>query len=98
MWLIPIACLFALGIAAVWFGFVPPPNASTLLHVRQGAIRVKRGTLKPHAKEHVSEILSEAGVSRGFIAVTSGNRVAFSRHIPASVHQKLRNVLLNQWV
>ena len=96
MWLVPIACLVALAFAAVWLGFVPPPHASTLLHVRTGAVRTTRGSLSPHAREHVTEILSEARVSRGFIAVTPGNRVVFSRHIPAAVHQRLRNVLLNQ--
>jgi hypothetical protein len=97
MWAIAIAGLVVLAFAAVWLGFVPPPHASTLLHVREGAIRVSRGQLKPHAKEQVLEILSEAAVTKGFIAVTPGNRVRFSRHIPASAHQRLRNVLLNQW-
>jgi len=96
MWLVPIAFLVALAFAAVWFGFVPPPNARTLLHIRAGTIRITRGSLRPHAREHVAEILSEAKISRGFIAITSGNRVAFSRRIPATVHQRLRNVLLNQ--
>jgi hypothetical protein len=97
MWLIPIVCLAALALAAVWFGFVPPPNASTLLQIRAGAVRTSRGRLKPHAREHVTEILTEASVSRGFIAITPGNRVVFSRTIPNAVHQRLGNVLLNQW-
>lgn len=97
MWLIPIGCLVALAFAAVWFRFVPPPHASTLLQIRAGSVSTTRGSLRPHAREHVTEILSEVKVSRGFIAITSGNRVIFSRHIPTSVHQRLRNVLLNQW-
>jgi hypothetical protein len=97
MWLIPILCLAALAFAAVWLGFVPPPHASTLLRIRAGAIRTTRGSLKPHAREHVTEILTGAGVSKGFIAITPGNRVSFSRHIPGAIHQRLRNVLLNQW-
>jgi hypothetical protein len=97
MWLIPVACLVVLGFAAVRFGYVPPPGARTVLHVRAGDIRVAGSRLKPHAKADVAEILSEAGVSRGFIAVTRENRVKFSRHIPAAIHQRLRNVLLNQW-
>ena len=97
MWLIAILCLAGLAFAAMWLGFIPPPHASTLMQIRGGGIRVTRGTIKPHAREHVTEILSEVGVSRGFIAVTAGNRVYFSRRIPATVHQRLRNVLLNQW-
>lgn len=97
MWLIPIICLALLPIAAVWLGFLPPPGADTLIHIRNGQCRATRGPLKSHAKEHLTEILSEAGVSRGFIAITAGNRVAFSRAIPTAIHQRLRNVLLNQW-
>ena len=96
MWLIPIVCMALLAFAAVWFGFVPPPHASTLLHIRAGAVRVTRGSLRPYARQHVTEVLSEAGVSSGFIAITPGNRVAFSRQIPTAIHQRLRNVLLNQ--
>lgn len=97
IWLLPILSLAGLASAAISFGFVPPPHASTLMHFRSGTIRVTRGRLKPHAKEHVTEILSEAGVSKAFIAITSNNRVTFSRRIPSAVHQRLRNVLLNQW-
>ena len=96
MWLIPILCLVILAFAAVWFGFIPPPNAETLVRVREGTVWVSRGQLQPHAKQDVAEILCEAEVSKGFIAVTSTNRVIFSRHIPAAVRQRLRNVILNQ--
>lgn len=97
MWLIAILPVALLAFAAIALGFVPPPHASTLLQVRAGAIRVTRGRILPHAREHVTEILSEAGVAKGFIAILPNNRVAFSRQIPAEVHQRLRNVLLNQW-
>ena len=53
------------------------------------------GAIFEPTREHVSEILSEAKVSKGFIAITSDNRVKFSKQIPAAVHQRLRNVLLN---
>jgi len=97
IWLLPPLSLAALAFAAISFGFVPLPHASTLIHFRSGTIRVARGRLKPHAKEHVTAILSEAGVSKAFITITSNNRVTFSRQIPSSIHQRLRNVLLNQW-
>lgn len=96
MWLIPIACLLALAFAAIWFGLVPPPHASIVLRIRLGGIRATRGILRAHAREHLTEILSEAQVSRGFIAVTPANRVLFSPNIPSALHQRIRNVLLNQ--
>jgi hypothetical protein len=60
-------------------------------------VRVARGKVRPESREHVADILKEVGISKGFIAVTPGNRVAFSWSIPGKVHQRLRNVLLNQW-
>src|SRR5262245_25712915 len=96
MWLIPIAGVILLALAAIGLGFVPPPLANTLVRVQNGEVHVSRGRLKPYARDHVHEILSEAGVSNGYIAITAGNRVMFSRQIPSSVHQRLRNVLLNQ--
>jgi hypothetical protein len=92
-----LACMVLLGGAVVWLGFVPPPHANLVVRIREGMVVAGRGRLKPHAKEHVSDILNEAGVTSGFIAITPGNRVFFSRSIPGAVHQRLRNVLLNQW-
>ena len=98
MYLIIVLCLAAVAFGAVVLGFVPPPNARTLVRMNGGSIRVVRGSLRSHARDHVSDILTDAKVSKGFIAITSGNRVTFSRTIPSAIHQRLRNVLLNQWV
>lgn len=75
----------------------PPPNANTLVRIRDGELQVERGNLKPHARESVSRILKESGVTRGYIAITAERRAVFSKQIPTRVHQRLRNVLLNQW-
>jgi hypothetical protein len=95
VWLILIACLLALAFGAVWLGFVPPPHASTLVRFHKGSVRVTRGTLRPHAREGVADILSGAQITRAFIAITPGNRVVFSWRIPPAIRQRLRNVLLN---
>lgn len=97
MWVIPLACLVLIVFGAVWLGSVPPPHANTLFRTRAGGVRAARGNLVPHAREQLTAILSEAGGSRGFIAITSDDRVNFSRHIPVVVHQCIRNVLLNKW-
>jgi hypothetical protein len=93
----PIAGLLAAGALAIALGFVPPPHASTLIRVSDGKVRISRGEMRPHAKVQVAEVLSEAGVSRCFIALTPGNRVRFSRGVPSAIHQRLRNIILNQW-
>jgi len=82
--------------AAVAFGYKPPPATRTLIKIRRGTVRVARGDLRPETFEYVSAILAESAMSEGFIALTS-SRVAFSRNIPVEAHQRLRNVLLNQW-
>ena len=98
MWTLIIGGLVSVVAASVWLGFLPPPHATTLIRISGGQLYVTRGGLKAHAKQDVSEILRDAGVSHGFIAIARRNRVTFSRRIPTTVHQRLRNVLLNQWI
>ena len=96
MWLliIIVGVLFA---APFYVGLLPPPNATTVVRIRPDGIRVTKGRLKPHAKEHVAEILAGVKVTRGFIAIAPDKRVTFSPGVPKGVRQQLRNVLLNQW-
>jgi hypothetical protein len=99
-----MTCLWIIGgvvlgglFLAIQLGFLPPPHATTLLQIRNGQLRIRRGDLRPYAKGQVVEVLRETGVSRCFIAVIPGNRVRFSRSIPSTLHQRLRNIILNQW-
>ena len=92
-----LIALFALAVLLIWLGFVPPPHAVTLIRIRNGVVKVKKGHMRSDALEHVSQILGEAGVSGGLIAMMSDNRLVFSRKVPPRIHQRLRNVLLNQW-
>lgn len=92
-----LICLLGLVLFGITQGFMPPPNASTLIRIRDGAVEVRRGQVRSDTREQIREILSEAGVSKGFIAITPQNWVGFSRHIPLTARQRLRNVLLNQW-
>ena len=89
-------------IAVIWIvtvllGLVPPPHTKTLIKIHNGQLRVTRGQLRAQAREFVSDILQQSGVMDGYIAITPGNRTAFSRKIPRTVHQRLRNVLLNNF-
>ena len=97
IWVGIIGSLAVVGFLAFRLGFLPPPHATTLIRIRDGRVDVRRGQMRLHAKGQVADVLREAGVSSGFIAVTPGNRIAFSRSIPSTVHQRLRNVILNQW-
>jgi hypothetical protein len=96
----PIVILIAivtLIFAAIELGFIPPFNAKLILRMRGGSLVYEKGRLQGNASEHVEAILRAARVSEGFVAITSGQRVYFSRQIPRDLHQRLRNVLLNQW-
>jgi Protein of unknown function (DUF3634) len=89
--------LLIVAVLLVWLGFVPPPHAVTLIRVRNGVATVKKGHVRSDALEAVSQILREAGVAGGFIAVMGDNKLVFSRKVPPQIHQRVRNVLLNQW-
>lgn len=96
----PIVILIAIVLlifAAIELGFIPPFNARVIVRMRNGSLVFERGRLQGNASEHVEAILRGARVSEGFVAITSGQRVYFSWQIPRDVHQRLRNVLLNQW-
>jgi hypothetical protein len=94
--------LIAVAIAAVWliailFDFVPPPNAKILIKIHHGELHLTRGQLRAQPREFITDILQEAKVTKGFIAITYYKRAAFSRSVPNDIRQRLRNVLLNDW-
>jgi hypothetical protein len=97
MWPALIVAVVALGFAAVWLGFVPPPQAAILIRIRAGQAQLARGRLRSDVLASVSHVLEDARVKGGFIAITSQDRVRFSVGIPPGVRQRLRNVLLNRW-
>ena len=96
MLLVVIAIFVLLVVLVIRAGYVPPPYAGTLIRVRNGAVDVSRGHVRSAARQYVADILRDAGVSRGYIAVTSEDSVEFSKTIPEGIRQRLRNVLLNQ--
>lgn len=97
MWVVVIGCLICAVKVLNQGGFVSPLNSTTLLRISGGKLIIRRGRLQADARNHVSDMLRDAGVCRGFVAITSRNRIVFSRSIPSSLHQRLRNVLINQW-
>ena len=95
--IVSILAAVALGIGlSIWLGFIPVFGAVTLIRIRNGSLFVQRGQMRGHAKDAVADILQSKNVANGFIAITGDNKVYFSRQIPGEIHQRLRNVLLNQ--
>lgn len=97
MHLLLLIAIVLLLFGAVEMGVIPPFHAAVVLRLRAGELRVERGSMRGEAAAHVAAILRDAGVRDGYVAVTRGHRVYFSRSIPTDAHQQLRNVLLNHW-
>jgi len=92
--LLAVATVVVFGLP-IGLCLVPPWNATTVIRIRAGKVSVKRGRLRGPIRDDVEEVVAGAGLTNGFIALTSEGRVCFSRNIPESTRQRLRNVLLN---
>ena len=97
MEILVLVAVALLVLALVQLGYLPPPTATTLIQIRGGSVTVARGQVSASTVDHIRSILREEGVASGYIAVTSSQRVFFSHLIPESIHQRLRNVLLNRF-
>ncbi len=96
MWLlVPTVIIAAAWLLAVKFDFVPPLSSKILIKIHNQQLRVTRGQLRAQPREFVSDILQQAGITHGYIAITYYNHAAFSRNIPTGIRQRLRNVILN---
>lgn len=98
--MIPLLLRLALLVAIGWWalvalGFFASPFSRTVIRIRNGQIRVDGADLSPRAKEHVGDVIREAMIFSGFISLSARREVRFSRDVPESVHQRLRNILLN---
>jgi len=98
--MIPLLVRAVLLVVVVWsllvtFGLAPSPLSRTTIRIRNGQIRVDGAELSPRAKEYVADVVRDAMLFKGFITLSAGRRVGFSREVPESMRQRLRNILLN---
>ena len=94
-WLLPVIAIAGAWFVAISLGFLPPPNAKIMIKIRDSHLHITCGQLRAQPREFVTDILQQANVTKGFIAITHSKRAHFSRHIPRDIRQRLRNVLLN---
>ena len=93
-----VRILILVGLAwwlLVGIGLLPSPFSRTTIRIRNGQIRIAGADLPSRAREYVADVVREAGLQGGFIAVSKARRVTFSRGIPEGIRQRLRNILLN---
>jgi hypothetical protein len=74
---------------------MPAAETKSLIRIRNGECVLSGEPLTRATLATVTDLLHQAGVQRGFIAIMPERRVKFSRQIPRQIHQQLRNVLLN---
>jgi hypothetical protein len=93
--LIFLAVLVVLAaFAAVEAGLLPSPFARVKLIVNDKGVVVAKGSIGTNAKQLIADIVRTNGVVAGFVTVSSGGKVRFSRDIPHRIRQQLRNVIL----
>lgn len=93
-----VRILIVVGLAwwlLVGVGLLPSPFSRTTIRIRNGQIRIAGADLPSRAREHVADVVREAGLHGGFITMSKARRVIFSRGIPEGIRQRLRNILLN---
>jgi hypothetical protein len=95
MWLPLVIALVLLGGWLGWRSCLPPLGTKSLLRIRNGAVFLSGEPLTRQTLMAVADLIHQAGVRSGFIAILPERRIKFSRQIPAQLHQQLRNVLLN---
>lgn len=93
--LVFIPSLVIVASLLLWLSTQPPLGAPLVIRIRNGKPRATRGCLPSHAHADLEEILRDHQAGRGFIARNGDGRVVFSRSIPESCRQQLRNVLTN---
>ena len=69
-------------------------GGDTYIVIDDGTLCVRRGWVAPQVLEALAETLRDAGISSGNIAISKDNRVVISWHIPPTLHQNIRNILL----
>ena len=91
-----VGLLILLCLLVIWYcELVVPLGASTHIVIRGDSLQVRRGIVRSHVQSALTDILRQAGVTRGFICVNDQRRIVFSRNIPPAIRQHLRNVLAN---
>ena len=91
-----VICLVGmLGLAVFFLWNRPPLNPKCLIRIHNSAGFVSGEPLPRHVMLSLADILHEAQVKTGFIAITADARVKFSRTVPEKFHQRLRNLVLN---
>jgi hypothetical protein len=70
-------------------------TADTVIEFSSGTARVTKGGMSSRALGAVAQVLVENGIQSGKIEIRKNGKFAFSRQIPETIHQRLRNIVMN---
>src|SRR4051812_3661950 len=90
-----VASAVLAGAAKAWSRFSPSVFADSVIRVVGGVAHLQKGSISSAALRAVERVLGEVGVTDAKITLTRAGTVRFSSSVPASEHQRLRNILLN---
>lgn len=94
IWGLALIVLIAAG-AAVLNHFVASPLARVVIDYKREQVTLKRGVVPPQRLIFVRDLLRGAKVQHASIAILPTGRLWFSPTVPESIHQQLRNVLMD---
>jgi hypothetical protein len=90
--LLPNLVIVALVLAGLWYAF--QPRYAFFVRIEAGRARVTAGKVTPAFLQRVAEACARNGVARGWVGGVQRRRrvsLVFSRTIPESCRQQLRN-------
>jgi Protein of unknown function (DUF3634) len=70
-------------------------DGETYILIEDGMLRLRKGWVPASVLSALADVLRDAGVSQGYITLSKDRRVTVSWHVPPSLHQNIRNVLLS---
>lgn len=90
-----IATAVLAGASKAWDRWSPNLLADAAIRITHGVAQCTKGSIPTATLRAVERVLNGAGVIEAKITLTRAGSFRFSSSVPASEHQRLRNILLN---
>jgi hypothetical protein len=65
------------------------------MDIASGEIKCTKGYFSSGARSGVQRVISDVGIAEGWIEIRKDSRIVFSDEIPATIHQRIRNIIQN---
>ncbi len=78
------------------FDFFRRLFASTAIRIESGKAQCIKGSLRSQVLSDITDICQTKGVTSGEVWISSAGRITFSKAIPDSAHQRIRNIVASR--